>query len=121
MVHFKNKKSSPLIKKLTVSQSARSLYLLSMTGLLLAPHAPHAPRIGHGKTDSSFQMLSAFSSWGLMWTITSPKSVLSSCMERIALANLCCSGESDSMASRNSSEGMISFEAPGQGCQLATT
>ena len=31
-----------------------------------------------------------------------PKSVLSSCMPRNALANRCCSGDSDSMASRNS-------------------
>mmetsp|Transcript_16453 Transcript_16453/g.39115 ORF Transcript_16453/g.39115 Transcript_16453/m.39115 type:complete len:273 (-) Transcript_16453:1612-2430(-) len=57
--------------------------------------------------------LSTFSSWGLMWTITSPKSVLSSCMERIAFANLCCSGESDSMASRNSrAVGMVDSSKP---------
>mmetsp|Transcript_99881 Transcript_99881/g.258074 ORF Transcript_99881/g.258074 Transcript_99881/m.258074 type:complete len:271 (+) Transcript_99881:878-1690(+) len=46
--------------------------------------------------------LSTRSSCGLMWITRMPKRVLSSCMERKALAKFCCSGDNDSMASLNS-------------------
>mmetsp|Transcript_56957 Transcript_56957/g.135814 ORF Transcript_56957/g.135814 Transcript_56957/m.135814 type:complete len:215 (+) Transcript_56957:863-1507(+) len=42
------------------------------------------------------------SSCGLICTTTMPNRVLSNCIARKALANRCCSGDSDSMASLNS-------------------
>mmetsp|Transcript_34292 Transcript_34292/g.69307 ORF Transcript_34292/g.69307 Transcript_34292/m.69307 type:complete len:362 (-) Transcript_34292:1147-2232(-) len=60
--------------------------------------------------------LSTFSSWGLIWMTKMPNKVLSNCIARNALANACCSGDNDSMASLNSlgvgmvdkSRGMVS-------------
>mmetsp|Transcript_72362 Transcript_72362/g.234133 ORF Transcript_72362/g.234133 Transcript_72362/m.234133 type:complete len:280 (-) Transcript_72362:77-916(-) len=60
--------------------------------------------------------LRTLSSCGLICTTRTPKSVLSSCMDRKAFAKSCCSGDSDSMASLNSfgvgiverSRGMVS-------------
>mmetsp|Transcript_54805 Transcript_54805/g.153740 ORF Transcript_54805/g.153740 Transcript_54805/m.153740 type:complete len:480 (+) Transcript_54805:1022-2461(+) len=51
---------------------------------------------------ASSHKLRTFSSCGLIWMTKTPKSVLSSCMDRNAFAKLCCSGDSDSMASLNS-------------------
>ena len=45
---------------------------------------------------------SSRSSCGLICTTSTPKRVLSSCIPRTARAKACCSGESDSIASRNS-------------------
>mmetsp|Transcript_60474 Transcript_60474/g.169489 ORF Transcript_60474/g.169489 Transcript_60474/m.169489 type:complete len:241 (-) Transcript_60474:416-1138(-) len=50
----------------------------------------------------SWGKLRTRSSWGFTWMTRMPNKVLSSCRDRNAFANSCCSGESEWMASLNS-------------------